>query len=364
MRIKFSDYDLSEFVVKEGLLLNRAARLIIPSDLGCKFTQKNKIFRSSIWDLEGNLLSASLPKFVNWNENPENFPVPQDLTKCLFYDKIDGSTLILDYVDNEFNARGRGVFDYQSWENASDVDFVLKKYPLVKPFIKDYRQFSLIFEITTPNQRIILNYGDEPDIVLIGAIWKDNYELATQFLLDSLAKEIQVPRPKRYEFPSIDEMLKLVGEDKEIEGVCVYSSGDQQIHKVKAAAYLFKHRLKSAISSFDKIIDLYLLQNKPTVENFSKYITDTFDYELFEMCCENVIKCCALGELAKWTIDNVTEYVKSLPHDGTRESQKNCALKIIETYRDKGLDSLAFSLFNSKKIEDKQFKVLMEKLNK
>ena len=55
MQINFSDYDLSEFIIKEDLFCGIPAKLIVPNHIGTKFNQKNKIFRSSIWDLNGKL---------------------------------------------------------------------------------------------------------------------------------------------------------------------------------------------------------------------------------------------------------------------------------------------------------------------
>ena len=104
MQINFSDYDLSEFIVKEDLFCGIPAKLIIPNHIGTKFNQKNKIFRSSIWDLNGKLLSASYPKFVNMFENPDNFPFYDD-GEHIFVDKIDGSTGIFDWINFQLSIR-------------------------------------------------------------------------------------------------------------------------------------------------------------------------------------------------------------------------------------------------------------------
>ena len=70
MHINFADYDLTEFAIKEGVFGGIWSKLITPIHIGTKFTQKNKIFRSSIWSTDGELISAGLPKFVNFSENP------------------------------------------------------------------------------------------------------------------------------------------------------------------------------------------------------------------------------------------------------------------------------------------------------
>ena len=98
MYINFENYDLNEFTIIDGYYGGVPASLIIPNEIGVKFTQTNKIFRSSIWSKQGELLSASFPKFTNFGENPENFPVPSTLLNTNILDKIDGSTHIFDFI--------------------------------------------------------------------------------------------------------------------------------------------------------------------------------------------------------------------------------------------------------------------------
>lgn len=364
MKIDFNNYDFSQFIVKEGLFCNKAAKLIIPSDLGCEFTQKNKIFRSSVWDLAGNLLSASFPKFCNWLERPEAFPVPKTLdnTDCRL--KIDGSTYIVDCIDDLVSRRSRGTFSYSTLENAAEWDYVWKKYPLIEQFIRDFKHISLLFEIVSPSQRIVINYGPEADLYLTGLIFKENYELGPQKLLDEIARDLNVNRPLQYEYPSFEKMLEIISKDEENEGICVYSPDengmpDQNIHKCKTAKYCLLHKMKSSLASFNNIVDLYLAQNKPSYDEFYLYVKNTFDYEIAEMCKENLEKCCMLGEWSKNVLADIKKFVDKLD----KSSKKDCALKIIEEYRVGQLDSFAFNYLNGKKIEDRSFKILMERLN-
>jgi len=95
MQINFSDYDFTGFSVKDCQFCGIPAKLINPEDITIKFNQKNKIFRSSIWSLDGKLLSAGFPKFTNWSENPEHFPIPENLDGATIVDKIDGSRRFL-----------------------------------------------------------------------------------------------------------------------------------------------------------------------------------------------------------------------------------------------------------------------------
>ena len=45
------------------------------------------------------------------------------------------------------------------------------------------------------------------------------------------------------------------------------------------AEYLAKHRLKNELGSFDRVIDFYFTQDRPTYDEFHKAVEDTVDIE-------------------------------------------------------------------------------------
>lgn len=359
MKINFSDYDLTDFIVKDGGFCGIPAKLITPNNISVKFNQKNKIFRSSIWDLEGNLLSGSFKKFMNMGQDNDIFPVPLSLDNTKILEKIDGSTMICDCVNGNFSIRTRGTFSYKNLDNCQDFEFVLKKYPKIEQFVIDHDYVSFLFEIVSPNQKIIIDYGSEPDIYLIGAIDKQNYDLFSQGMLNLFSFFIDVKRPKLYNFDKIDSLVKFITESKGIEGCCLYSNNDQDIHKIKSQHYLILHRLKSELSSLDKVIDIYLSLNKPNYEKFYDYIAKTFDFELAKTCSDLLKKSCDLGEKAKLILDEIKIFVSPMAESLTKNNRKEFAFKIINEYKDKGLESFAFNYLNKHEILDKDFKKLM-----
>ena len=104
MKIDLSKIDLEQFMVHEHIVAGETMWLVQPNHIGCKWTQNNKHFRSSLWDNDGNLVSAGFPKFTNWGENPENFPVPTSLKDTVVTEKIDGSLLIVSRWNNQLPA--------------------------------------------------------------------------------------------------------------------------------------------------------------------------------------------------------------------------------------------------------------------
>jgi hypothetical protein len=353
MQINFKDYDLENFLVKEDEFCGIPSRLIQPSHLGTKFTQKNKILRSSIWSLDGKLLSASFPKFVNFLENQENFPVPTSLNGCKIVDKIDGSTCIIDCIDCQISMRSRGTSTYLTLENFKDFDYCLSKYPKIKEWIINHPNHSLLMEITTPNMKIVLSYGDEPDFWLIGCINKDDYSLISQPELDNLSNEIGVKRPEYYTFSSLDTLLESIKAIKGKEGCCLYSNGDTEIHKIKGEFYLKLHRMKSELSSCEKVLDVWMSQNKPTYEEFYNFILNTFDFELAEYCKDNIIKIIVAYDKVNDNISRMREVVTPL----LSLSRKDSALIILESY--KYHSSYLFKLLSGKELDDKDIKKLL-----
>lgn len=338
-----------------------SARLITPK-IGCKWTQTNKIFRSSIWDLEGNLLSASFPRFSNLGETPEVFPPPKSLINTQIVSKIDGSAAIFDVINNKISVRTRGTFSYETLDNANDFRYVLDKRPNILPWLRAMGNYSLICEITTPNQQIILKYSDKPELHLIGLINKEDYYLSPQNHLDEIGKRLGIQRPEYYNANNLDELVSFVKPRKDIEGICLYSTdnGIQYIHKVKADWYLKLHKLKSDLSSFDKVVDLFLSFGCPDYEKFYSIIEQTFDYELAQFCKENLESCCVQHQRVTKVLAEIKEKVLTLAD----LPRKNAALEIIRLFKEDGLSSIAFQYLNKKAIDNDNIKELIIKHHK
>ena len=79
MKIDLDKIDLSQFKITWGDFCGQECALVNPIIQGTNWTQTNSIFRSSVWDKEGRLVSAGMKKFTNWMEKPEEFPIPNSL---------------------------------------------------------------------------------------------------------------------------------------------------------------------------------------------------------------------------------------------------------------------------------------------
>jgi hypothetical protein len=95
--------------------------LVNPVDMGCQWDSSNLIFRSSVWDSEGNLVSAGFKKFFNLFEKPELSPGVEELSDAEIIEKIDGSCLIISRYKDRLIIRTRGTFTTDNLPNADDI---------------------------------------------------------------------------------------------------------------------------------------------------------------------------------------------------------------------------------------------------
>lgn len=355
MKIDLTEVDGEQFMMHPHLVANETVWLIQPQHIGAKWTNRNKHFRSSVWNANGELISAGFPKFVNWGENPENFPVPTSLDNATVIEKMDGSLLIVSKYKGQFILRTRGTVDATKLDNGAElVAFQPILDDLKERYTSNTWDFSLLFEWLSPTNVIVINYGNEPMFSLIGCIDHDDYSLTSQDTLDSWADVWKVARPQSYTFKSTEDLLVMVDLWKGKEGVCVYSKNEQVIHKVKAADYLIKHRFKSN-ATLENTLDLFISCGYPSYSEFETQLITQFDYECFEMVrgfASLVVDAFKTVREIESGMARFVEPLKSLP-------RKDAALKITSSYGDTNRASFCFKLLDGKSLDSEQYKKLM-----
>lgn len=375
MKIDLSTINREQFMVHEHELAGQTVTLVQPVHIGCEWDGKNDIFRSSVWDKDGNLISASFKKFVNWGEKPHIYPIPASLSGADLMEKLDGSTLIFDRFRKHTIARTRGTVDARKQDNGHEIDILMEKYGKFIAWLEaqDNSSHSYVFEWTSPTNQIVINYGFEPDMVLTAIINKDDYTYATQESLDTFASIHQLRRPKRFSYDSIEQMKEAVEAFKGMEGLCVYFHGGQQILKVKGAQYLYLHRAKSEISSVEKVMDVFLgiffeTGKAPTYQEFFDYIEKTFDYEIANMGRGHIsniadgwkevvkIEAAMKAFIESIRTQKVGNFTVTL---NDRQLRKGAAEKITQAYGNTGRSSMVFKLLDGKKFVADDYKKLL-----
>lgn len=330
--------------------------LVQPQHIGAKFTQANKHFRSSVWDSDGNLVSAGFPKFVNWGENPENFPVPKSLKDTQVVEKIDGSLLIVSKWRGNYILRTRGTVDAHALDNGHELAIFERDILPKLPFDSGSTwEVSVLFEWVSPNQRIILNYGDQPEWYLVGVVGHTSYQLVEQETLDYYAKTFNFKRPPSYTFPTVEDLMKGVEQWKGKEGVVVYAPDGQNMWKIKALEYLTKHRFKSE-ATLENTLELYFSVGTPSYQEFERRLIEAFDYECFEMVRGFASSICDAHKDVQKIVAGMQKFVdeklKPLP---TRRDQ---AQLVLSSYAASNRSAMVFSLLDGKTLTNDQLKKL------
>jgi len=361
MKIDIQKIDLTQFMVHEHSLNGEIVYLIQPQHIGTKWTQDNKHMRSVVVNYAGEVISAGFPKFTNWGENPDHFPVPNSLKHCTVVEKLDGSLLIVSKYNGQYILRTRGTVDASIMANGHELEIfknvILKKLDELPVDVTGSWNYSMLFEWVSPINKIVLNYGDEPDWYLVGVVNHINYSLQMQDTLNEFARVADLKRPATYTFSSVQDLLKDVDQWRGKEGVVVYSKNDQMLHKVKGAWYLALHHMKSELSNIEKVIDVWLEQGMPDYQTFYSYIFTTFDYELAEQCRGMISRICDAKKEVDMIVSGMNEFVnnrlKTLP---TRKLQ---AEQVISAYGITNRASFLFKLLDGKSLGKEEYKKLL-----
>lgn len=340
-----------EFKVSESRIADTDVILIQP-EVDAKWNKDNLIFRSSLWTKEGELISAGFPKFFNYGEQLELSPPPTDISDAVLPAKIDGSLLILTKYKGEIIMRTRGTFDARIHDNGGELAILKEKYPMLfYNWYDDTWAYSILIEWVSPTNQIILKYP-EVDFYLIGIVNHDDYSLMKQENLDLVAKCIGMKRPEIYKFKTLEDLMTTIKESKGIEGLVMYTNGEQTLHKVKSAWYLALHRMKSLIGSFDKIYDVWVSFGRPLkYADFYYQMEKTFDFEIAEQCKDTMQSIVDIGEKVKIILDKCSTAIEEIKKMSTRKEQ---AFTIQKDYKD--YQSCMFLLLNGKLVDDKTYR--------
>jgi hypothetical protein len=361
MKINLQSIDRSQFLVQERLVNGETMVLVNPQHVGVKWTPENLHYRSSLWTLEGELVSASFKKFFNWGEQPNLAPIPNSLAGHSLIEKLDGSTLIVSRYKGNLIIRTRGTADATGLENGHEIALLRKCYPYAFNHVDvNCENYSVIFEWLSPTNKIVIDYGAEPEIRLIGQISHRNYALTSQKELDVIAEEMGVKRPKRFSFDTVEEMIGSVEKLQGQEGLCCYSPDGQNIRKVKSAWYLALHRFKEN-ATLDNTVDLFFEYGCPNFLGFQGKLVQTFDYECWNMV-QGFASCVVDAyEQATRIASGMVRFVEPLKS----VSRKEAAQKILASYGQTNRASFCFQILDGKTLDiDAQKKLLWQCLKK
>lgn len=209
----------------------------------CQFDQVwddyTRIARGMITDTEGNVLYRCLPKFFNLDQVPETIleNLPNEIPTV--YEKLDGSliTSYWDYRDLNWCGASGGSFisDQAKWatEILQELNLDLR------------RDYTYIWELIHPLNRIVVNYGNRKELVLL-AIYDNEIEIE----IEQEAERLGVTCARKISCGGIAGVIdhcKYSKADKEEGFVLKYSNGLRV--KVKGADYVRVHGILNNITT-------------------------------------------------------------------------------------------------------------------
>ena len=189
--------------------------------------------RGLVTDDEGNIIARPFKKFFNIEEKKH---IPTE--KFDVYEKLDGSLGILFNYKGEWVMATRGSF---LSEQAIKGREILNKYQY-ENLIGDV---TYLFEIIYPENRIVVDYGKEESLVLLGAIHTqtgDEYDIHNEWFED-LGFEVVKKYPKITDYSVLKEFIP----DSKEGYVIRFTNGDRI--KIKGEEYLRLHKLMINVST-------------------------------------------------------------------------------------------------------------------
>ena len=257
----------------------------------------------------GQLIAMGFPKFFNWMEGGRN-------TKSHVLEvteKMDGSLGLMYWDGNESKIATRGSF---TGEHAIMATQILERKHSDLYYGFPSASTTLLFEIVYPDNRIVVDYGDMEDIVLIGAINLLSMDDKVWFpYLTKLAAWYNLMTPKHYGFNSwraiMDAKDKLDGSQEGF--VARFADGSR--YKFKGDIYTQLHRTISYLTP------------KHILENYMANTLDTVMAILDESQQDDVMAIVNDIEASASLIENrVSQYFQAAP----KGSRKEFAIWVME----------------------------------
>lgn len=319
--------------------------------------------RGLVLDTEGNVIAKPFPKFFNHEEikddkyahcegcrrvgmincaHPEECGgwemrsvIPNESFEV--YEKMDGSLGIIFHYEGEWHIATRGSFTSEQAIKGKELLDKLNKTALIPGY-------TYLVEIIYPENRIVVDYGDEEKLVVLGAY---NNETGKEVEIDEMVNEgWEVVMKYKTWGEDWETLKKEISKDN--EGYVIRFSGGMRM-KIKGDEYVRLHRILTNFSTTDI---WELLRTDGNLNEFLDRVPDEFD----NWVRMTVLELKAHFENIKFRSSIDFEYYKG----ESNGDKKEFALAI----KDNEYRSILFSLWDGKSYEDTIWKMIKPKWSK
>jgi RNA ligase len=215
--------------------------------------------RGLVTDNEGNLVARPFKKFFNLEEGKHT-----PTSDFEVFEKVDGSLGIVFKYNGEWIIATRGSF---TSDQAIKGKEMLSKLNMDKvPYNVTY-----LFEIIYPENRIVVDYGKDEKLVLLGTIDTKTGVEVSRHTLEYFANEIGSDISKSYDGIKDYSVLKEMVKNNEEGFIVSFSNGDRM--KIKGTEYLRLHKIMVNVST---TAIWELLSNGGKIDDLIKDVPDEF----------------------------------------------------------------------------------------
>jgi RNA ligase len=215
--------------------------------------------RGIVFDSEtGECVCRPFEKFFNVGENEESSPHLIDYEHAEYYEKRDGSMLLpVKTAPDQVTFKTKKSFysdvALEAQANAPDNVKALSLYMI-------NLGLTPIFEYTSPNWKIVLDYGSTPKFFLLAARYINSGRYMQFGFLRSFANRFSVPLIQKYDINK-EKITWEVANRTQFEGYVLLQPNGVRV-KQKTNWYLINHRLMTelrerdvALAVVDEMID-------------------------------------------------------------------------------------------------------------
>lgn len=217
-----------------------------------KYTKTTPIFqawddvtmqtRGLIVDSEDNIIARGFNKFFNLGEHDKD-TVDFD-SEGTIMPKVDGSLGIAYFYNGDWNVSTAGSF---ASDQAIHATKLFRDRYADTPVVDG---LTLLFEIVYPDNKIVTDYGDLDDLILLGGTKIDGSWVSPDSI-DFSGRKVSLDRG------TLQDVLDTQDPNDGSEGF-IFRSDDGMIYKIKFPSYLKLHRAKFSLSPrkvWESIVD-------------------------------------------------------------------------------------------------------------
>lgn len=199
---------------------------------GCQYDDAwdgvTEMCRGLVIDDKDNIIARPLRKFHNWERYNELNTVPSG--NFTTFEKLDGSMIQVFNYNGNWVISSKGSFESPHAVKASQI---LSKIGHINELDPDY---NYVFELITPEHRIVVDYGNKEDLVLLAII---NNKTGNEKDINDYSHLFTLPRV--FDYKDSFDLYKQSIPSEEEGYVIKFDCGERM--KIKGSHYLFLHKI-------------------------------------------------------------------------------------------------------------------------